>query len=142
MCWFQDAYVDSITQLRKTHYATLKHYDLAEYYMGLDLPNTVALMRRTPFPASVPVIDLVSEKNFPIPAWAARWKDCHRQFAMAEPDREGITAYGCGHFIFRDNPPLAINAIVKAYTGAVDRQQGYEIMKRFLSYSFEEVNKR
>lgn len=141
VCWFKDSYVDSITKERKRVYATMKNINVAAYYMGLNLPNTVELMRKTPFPAAIPVIDLVSEINFPDSLSAARWRVCHRQFVDARPDkREGITAYGCGHFIFRDNPFLAISAIVKAYTGSVGREQGYEIMTRFLSYSLEEAN--
>ncbi|WP_188937905.1 alpha/beta fold hydrolase [Puia dinghuensis] len=140
VCWFQDAYVDSVTNLRKKAYATKENIELPGYYMGLNLRNTVELMRRTPFPASVPVIDLVSEINFPDSVSAARWRVCHRQFVQAQPNRQGITAYGCGHFIFRDNPPLAISAIVKAYVGTLGRDRGDETMKRFLSYSLEGAN--
>src|SRR5262249_43875774 len=35
VCWFQDTYVDSITALRKKIYATMKNFNLADYYMGL-----------------------------------------------------------------------------------------------------------
>ena len=35
--------------------------------------------------------------------------------AVKEAD---IIAYGCGHFIFKDNLPLALNAIEKAYDKA------------------------
>ena len=142
VCWFLDSYVDSVTRIRERYYDTAKHYDPGGYYQGMNLRNTVALMRKTPFPANIPVIDLVSEKNFPDPGYAARWRDCHRQFAAAEPNRQGITAYGCGHFIFRENMPLAINAIVKEYAGAVGGEQGDEVMKRFLSYSLEAFNMR
>jgi len=140
VCWFQDAYVDSVTRLRKGVYATMKNINLAEYYMGLNLPNTVALMRKTPFPSTIPVIDLVSQKNFSDSTWAARWRDCHRQFVTGQFDRQGITAYGCGHFIFRDNPLLAISAIVKAYTGTQDREQRDAIMNRYLAYSLNAIN--
>lgn len=85
------------------------------YYQSLNLQNTVELMKRSPFPANIPVIDLVAETNFPDSVMAARWKLCHRQFADAQPNRQGIIANGCGHVIFKDNPFLAINAIVKAY---------------------------
>jgi hypothetical protein len=37
---------------------------------------------------------------------------------------------------------FVIGAIVKAYTGTQDREQGYEIMKRFLSYRLEEGHLR
>jgi tetratricopeptide (TPR) repeat protein len=122
----------------------MKNINLAEYYMGLNLPNTVAMMRKTPFPASIPVIDLVAENIPPFPdsAGAARWRDCHRQFVTAQHNRQGITAYRCGHIIFGDNPPLAISAIVKAYTGTLGRGQGDAIMNRFLSYSLEGINEQ
>jgi len=142
VCWFQDAYVDSITTLRKKMYANMKNINWPDYYMALNLPNTVQLMRKTPFPAAIPVIDLVADKVPPFPdsAGADRWRACHRQFANAEPNRQGITAYGCAHFIFKDNPALAISAIVKAYTGTQGREQGDAIMTRFLSWSLNAIN--
>lgn len=117
VCWFTDAYVDSEMKERIRDSAIIKNKNLAMYYQSLNLQNTVELMKKTPFPSTIPVIDLVSETNFPDSVMAARWKRCHRQFADAQPNREGITAYGCGHVIFRDNPSLVINAIVKAYAG-------------------------
>jgi alpha/beta hydrolase family protein/tetratricopeptide repeat protein len=142
VCWFTDNYVDSVTEVRKKLYANMKNINLKEYYMGLNLPNTVAMMRKTPFPATIPVIDLVAENVPPFPdsAGAVRWRACHRQFADAQPNRQGITAYGCAHFIFRDNPPLAISAIVKTYTGTLRSEQGDAIMHRFLSYDIEAIN--
>ncbi|WP_407744731.1 alpha/beta fold hydrolase [Niastella sp.] len=141
VCWFQDTYVDSVMKLRKDGWANNKPTNnWADYYAGLNLENTVKLMRRSPFPATIPVIDLVSEKNFPDSISAARWADCHRQFGTAQPNRQAITAYGCGHFIFRDNQPLAISAIVKAYTGALSKGQGDAILDRFLIYSLEGIN--
>jgi pimeloyl-ACP methyl ester carboxylesterase len=141
VCWFQDTYVDSVMKLRRDYWANNKPTNnWADYYAGLNLATTVGIMRKSPFPANIPVIDLVAEKNFPDSISAARWRNCHRQFTAAQPNRQGITAYGCGHFIFRDNQPLAISAIVKAYTGAVGREQGNAVMDRFLSYSLEGIN--
>jgi len=141
VCWFQDTYVDSVMKLRRDLWAKNKPTNnWADYYAGLNLKNTVDLMRRSPFPATIPVIDLVSEKNFTDSISAARWSDCHRQFGTAHPNRQSITAYGCGHFIFRDNQPLAISAIVKAYTGTLGREQSNAILDRFLSYTLEATN--
>ena len=143
VCWFQDIYVDSVMKLRKDYWANNKPTNnWADYYAGLNLANTVTLLRKSPFPTTIPVIDLVAEKNFPDSISAARWRDCHRQFATAQPNRQGITAYGCGHFIFRDNPPLAISAIVKAYTGTLGKEQGDAIRERFVSYSPEAINEQ
>ena len=121
--WFTDVYVDTSMKERIRDSATTRKKNPAMFYQSLNLQNTVELMRKTPFPATIPVIDLVSEFNFPDSVSAARWKLCHRQFADAQPNREGITAYGCGHVIFRDNPSLVISAIVKAYTGTRGREQ-------------------
>jgi hypothetical protein len=104
------------------------------YYQQLNLRNTIDIMRRTPFPATIPAIDLVSEFNFPDSVFSARWRDCHRQFVAAAPNREGIYAKGCGHVIFNDNPLLVITAIVKSFVETIDDNEGQAIMKRFLSY--------
>jgi hypothetical protein len=108
----------------------------------MNLQRTVMLLRKSPFPATTPVIDLIAGVKPPV--WdsvtEARWIECHRQFAAAQPNRQGITAYGCGHFIFRDNQSLAIGAIAKAYAGTQSGQEGDEIRKRFLSYALEAVN--
>ena len=140
VCWFIDAFVESEMKERKMNSAGIKKISLAYYYQALNLQNIVELMRKTPFPATLPVIDLVAEFNFPDSVNAARWKVCHRQFADAQPNREGIIAYGCGHVIFNDNLSLVINAIVKAYTGTQGKEQGDEIRKRFLSYSLKAAN--
>lgn len=145
VCWFQDNYVDSVMKLRNDHWAKNKPTNnWADYYAGLSLANTVELMKQSPFPATVPVIDLVAGNVPPFPdsAGAVRWRACHKQFADAPPNRQGITAYGCGHIIFRDNPLLVISTIVKAYTGTLAKGNGEAIMDRFLSYNIEAVNEQ
>jgi len=144
VCFFTDAYVDSAMVERKGLWADAKTRDqhLAQYYQSMNLQRTVTFLRKSPFPATTPVIDLIAGVKPPV--WdsvtEARWIDCHRQFAAAQPNRQSITAYGCGHFIFRDNPPLAIGAIAKAYAGTQSGQEANEIRKRFLSYALEAVN--
>lgn len=138
--WFINSFVDTEMNERKRNSEIIKNRSLSLYYQQLNLQNTIELMRKTPFPPTIPAIDLVSEFNFPDSISSARWRDCHRQFAAAQPNREGITAHGCRHVIFQDNPLLVIGAIVKAYEGTLERGQGEEIMKRFLSYSIEASN--
>lgn len=139
--FFTDAYVDNEMKERIRDTARLRNAGLAVYYQSLNLRNTVELIRRTPFPPGIPVIDLVSETNLPDSVLSARWSESHRQFvAAAVGNREGITARGCGHVIFRDNPYLVVSAIVKAYVGVVGKEQGYEIMRRYLGYSLGEAN--
>ena len=138
--WFTNAFVDTEMNERKRNSEIIKNRSFSSYYQQLNLKNTIELMRKTPFPTTIPVIDLVSEFNFPDSVSSARWRDCHRQFAAAQPNREGIFAYGCGHIIFQDNPLLVIGAIIKAYQGTLGKEQGDGIMKRFLSYSIEASN--
>jgi pimeloyl-ACP methyl ester carboxylesterase len=142
VCWFTDAYVESEMKEREKNAATVKSQNLPMYYQSLNLKNTVELMKKMPFPATIPVIDLVSETNFSDSVSHARWTVCHRQFADAQPNRQGITAYGSGHLIFRDNPSLVISAIVKVYSNTLDKKQRDRIMKRSLSYNFEDQLKK
>jgi pimeloyl-ACP methyl ester carboxylesterase len=142
VCWFTDDYVNSQMKERIRDSAEIKKHSLAYYYQSLNLQNTVELMKKSPFPPNVPVIDLVADyvPAFPDSAGAVRWKACHRKFADAQPQREGVTANGCAHFIFRDNRPLAITAVVKAYAGTLQAKQRGEMMNRFLSFNLHEVN--
>jgi len=140
--WFTDSWVGNEMTERKRDAANIKKQSLPYYYQALNLQNTVNLMKKMPFPATTPVIDLVSETNFPDSALHARWNACHEAFSKAQPNRQGITAYGCGHFIFRDNQPLAISAIAKAYAGTQSLEQRDEILTRFLSYNIEATNEQ
>src|SRR5438132_4093689 len=89
------------------------------YYQGADFSNNINLMRKFPFPNTIPLTDFVSDHPpFHDSTDIQDWKRCHREFAAASANRTGILATGCGHFIFDDNPPLVINAIVKAYKTA------------------------
>jgi pimeloyl-ACP methyl ester carboxylesterase len=89
------------------------------YYQGADFSNNINLMRKFPFPNTIPLTDFVSDHPpFHDSADIEDWKRCHREFAAASAKRSGILATGCGHFIFNDDPPLVINAIAKAYKTA------------------------
>jgi len=89
------------------------------YYQGADFSNNINLIRKFPFPNIIPLTDFVSDHPpFHDSTDIKDWKSCHREFAAASANRIGILATGCGHFIFDDNPPLVINAIVKAYKTA------------------------
>ncbi len=136
-CWFDDAFLSNFVNARKSEdTAKAKAANLGMYYQSANLPTTVAIMRRVTFPPAIPVIDLVSEHPpFTDSADIVRWKDCHKQFAAAQPNRESITAYGSGHYVFKDNPPLVIHAIAKAYAGAVGEPEASAIAERDLAYA-------
>jgi len=118
-CWFNDAFLSTFVNERKkedTVRAKAEHPGM--YYQSANLPKTVAIMKSVTFPPTIPVIDLVSEHPpFSDTSDIVRWKNCHKQFAAGQPNRESITAYGSTHYIFRDNPSLVIHAVAKAYAG-------------------------
>ncbi|MBN9381304.1 MAG: alpha/beta hydrolase [Chitinophagaceae bacterium] len=92
------------------------------YYQGADFSSNIERMRKFAFPNTIPVTDFVSDHPpFQDSTDINDWKRCHREFAAASPRRTGILAAGCGHFIFNDNPPLVIDAVVKAYTTALGK---------------------
>lgn len=141
-CWFDDAYLSRFVKERnRSDTVSAKAKNLGAYYQSANLPQTVALMRGVAFPPTIPVIDLVSEyPPFADSADVARWKACHRRFVAAEPNREGITAYGTTHYVFRDNPPLVILAIAKAYAGAVGEPEAGAVAERSQAYALTALN--
>lgn len=141
-CWFDDAYLRTfVNQRTKEDTVKAKAENPGLYYQGANLPQAVAIVGRATFPSTIPVIDLVSEHPpFSDSSDIARWKRCHQQFAAAQPNRESITAYGSTHYIFKDNPPLVIHAIAKAYAGAVGEPEASAIAERNLAYAIVAVN--
>lgn len=92
--------------------------NLGVYYQGADFTSNIEQMRMFVFPIGIPVTDFVSEHPpFKDSVDINDWKRCHREFAAMSPIRSGIVAAGCGHFIFNDNPPLVIDAIVRRNRG-------------------------
>jgi pimeloyl-ACP methyl ester carboxylesterase len=86
------------------------------YYQGADFSNNINYIRNINLPADIPVMDFVAENPpFSDQTEINDWKKCHQQFASALPSRTGIVAKNCGHFIFKDNPQIIIDAIAKAY---------------------------
>jgi pimeloyl-ACP methyl ester carboxylesterase len=139
VCFFTAEYVAGEMKERWTRWADkkLRAERPASSYQSINLQNTVELMRKSPFPTTIPVIDLVHGVRPPFfdSVMDARWLACHRQFVAADPkNRKGVIATGSGHVIFRENPPLVIDAIVKAYAATRSKQEADAIMKRFRSH--------
>ena len=71
----------------------------------------------------------------------------HEDFVKEVSNRTGIIAYGSGHYIFKDNPGLVINAIIKAYTITLDDDnKKLKVLSKSIDKSMEifiqEKNKR
>jgi pimeloyl-ACP methyl ester carboxylesterase len=140
-CWYTDAYTAGMMKDLQSGMAKLETENLGKYYQFANFAKTVAIMRKSAFPSSIPVIDLVSDHPpFEDAADRARWALCHKQFADAAPNREGVVAFGTGHYIFRDDPALVVDAIVKMYSGLLDQPRRDEVLQRGISYAIESAN--
>jgi pimeloyl-ACP methyl ester carboxylesterase len=134
-----DVYLDKMMDSMKAmgpDIEGLKRTNPGRYYIYINYPDAVHIMRKTTFPASIPVIDLVSELTpYSDPEDKARWLACHKQFAAAAPNREGIVAYGSGHYIFRENPALVVESIVKIYSTVLAGPQRTQVLERGMAYA-------
>jgi hypothetical protein len=117
----------------------LKSKHLGMYYLGINFANSVRLMWKTKYPKTVPAIDIVSpiQRHHTDDEWQLLIKT-HEDFVKEKPNRIGIIAYGSGHYIFKDNPGLVLNAIVKAYTSTLDDDnKRLEILSKSVDKSIE-----
>jgi pimeloyl-ACP methyl ester carboxylesterase len=141
VCWYPPAYTAMMEADLQPEIARLKGTNPGKYYQFINFPETVAVMRVSPFPRSIPTIDLVSEHPpFDAAEDRERWEKCHHEFAQGALNREGIVAYGTGHYIFRENPGLVINSIVKAYSQILPLAQRDAVLQRGLSYAVVAAN--
>jgi hypothetical protein len=140
-CWFTDAYTNKLMKDNQDENAKVKVDHPGRYYQFINLPRTVSIVRASPFPSTIPVIDVVSDHPpFDNETDIERWRACHREFAKAATNRDGFVAYGTGHYVYKDNPELAVIAIVKAYSNIVDPARRDEVLERSISYSLEAAN--
>jgi len=73
---------------------------------------------RQTWPASIPVVVIVSEKTpFEAPADAQWWRDAHAKFAQAAPNRRLIVAERSSHDVAHDRPDLIVQAVVDLVAG-------------------------
>jgi pimeloyl-ACP methyl ester carboxylesterase len=115
--------------------------NLGSYYQGADFSSNINFVRDIVFPKTIPVTDFVSDYTpFTDKKEVADWKKCHHEFVAESANRTGITAYGCGHFIFEDNPPLVINAIVRAFSTTLNRATNNDFLKGVMDYNVNAAN--
>lgn len=115
--------------------ANLPCFFTAEHLLKMgasaDFRKMIKTIQENPLPATIPVIDIVSEKTlFEGTPDADRWKICHEEFLLGSPKRKGLTAFETGHYIFFSNRQLVINAIVTQYANYVMPANKAEIMER------------
>jgi pimeloyl-ACP methyl ester carboxylesterase len=84
------------------------------YYSLINIEQTTELMQQTPFPAHIPATVIGADFALYEGSDGTKWKECIRNFGM-QPNHSYVFAKDCGHYVFRDNPELVINEIVKLY---------------------------
>ncbi|MEM6804500.1 MAG: alpha/beta fold hydrolase, partial [Bacteroidota bacterium] len=120
----------------------VKGISLGVYYECLALEQTVRNVRKLSFPDHIPIIDLVAEHppEFSLESDRDRWKAHHQKFADASPNRKGIMAYDCRHYLHYDNPALLINSIVALYTEVNPQIDHSQILTKSLEYNTQRAN--
>ncbi|WP_164674091.1 alpha/beta fold hydrolase [Maribacter litoralis] len=134
-----DVYTDDVLEIMAQQPAPPKTPEtLGNYYLVKTYPETVKLLREVKFPASVPVIDIISPINrgYPDKYWTLI-KKVHKDFVNAETNRVEIIAEGSGHYIFQDNPALIINTIIKVYAETIEENSRLELYEKALDNAIE-----
>lgn len=132
-------YTDDVLKIMGAEEAPPKTPEtLGIYHLVKTYPEVVKLLRKTDFPPNVPVIDIISPINrgFPDEYWTLI-KKVHKDFVDAESNRVEIIAEGSGHYIFKDNPALIINTIIKAYSETLDESQQKALLKKALDNAID-----
>ncbi|WP_266170155.1 alpha/beta fold hydrolase [Dyella subtropica] len=139
-CYFTPAFMAASREEDERKRATFKDTRPGLYVQYGEFPHTVELMRETPFPASVPAIDIVAEKTFGNEGDEQRWQACHRAFVDTAANRQSILAYGSGHYVYKENPALVVNAIAKMYATTLDAPSRQVLLERSMTYNLEAAN--
>ncbi len=120
----------------------LKKTNPALYYQFSSFAETIHIVSKLSIPPFIPVIDFVNGIPFKKKKEQAFWKACHKNFVESRPNTIGITAYGCGHYIWLDNPALVIMTISKAYADLLDDKERIKVNTGALNESIRLLNER
>lgn len=111
------------------------------YYECLSNIETIEIMKNHSVPFHIPVINLVAENPpYEDSKENERWKTCQQEFVSANPNRKGIVASNCGHYLHFDNPKLAVDAIISLVVESGADSTKIKILEKYLTYSNEYTN--
>jgi pimeloyl-ACP methyl ester carboxylesterase len=116
-CFFTDEHIEKNQAGNDTEIQKFKEQkNWGMYRLMRDFTDNIYVMRKTTFPANIPVVDIVAEKTHFIDSTDIKdWDECHKRFVADAPNRKLIIAKGSGHYIYFDKPELTIKEIVKTY---------------------------
>lgn len=139
--WYTD---DILKKIESENVPPKTNETLGIYYLVINYTNTVTYMRNIEFPENVPVIDIWSpnQRHQTNDEWDLQMKT-HKEFVSSTSNREGIVAIESGHYIFKDNPSLIINSIVKAYVNSLDSDRlKLDLLSKALDQNIELLSKQ
>lgn len=139
--WYTD---DILKKIESENVPPKTNETLGIYYLVINYTNTVRYMRNIEFPENVPVIDIWSpnQRHQTNDEWDLQMKT-HKEFVSSTSNREGIVAIESGHYIFKDNPSLIINSIVKAYINSLDSDRlKLDLLSKALDQNIELLSKQ
>lgn len=139
--WYTD---DILKKIESGNVPPKTNETLGIYYLVINYTNTVRYMRNIEFPENVPVIDIWSpnQRHQTNDEWDLQMKT-HKEFVSSTSNREGIVAIESGHYIFKDNPSLIINSIVKAYVNSLDSDRlKLDLLSKALDQNIELLSKQ
>jgi pimeloyl-ACP methyl ester carboxylesterase len=117
--FYSKNFIDRLNKLLPDDFLSqVKTKKVGLYYEIKNIDKSLEVMRKTIFPGTIPVIDLIAETPYnPLKndEDRDRWIDSHKQFTEGNNNRKSIIVNGAGHYIFNDKPLIVINAIVKLY---------------------------
>lgn len=105
------------------------------------LTNILDIVIKNPMPKNIPLIDIIAEQHSDENGnMDTMWLNCHKNFVAQSPSRKFLMAYGVGHYIFLENPSLAIDAIITQYANFLAPKQKAIILEKGYALALAMVN--
>lgn len=110
-----------------------------DYYLNFNYNEIMRSLKNTKFPNNIPVTNIFPDKSAPVypVEYSKRWKKVHVDLGIQNNNVTNIIAENSSHAVFSDNPALVINAIVKAYSETLDKNQQNIVLQKALDNAIE-----
>ncbi|SIR29846.1 alpha/beta fold hydrolase [Maribacter ulvicola] len=113
--------------------------DTGDYYLNYNYNEIMRSLRNTQFPENIPVTNIFPDKSAPVypEEYAKRWKNVHVDLGDNNNNVTNIIAKNSSHAVFNDNPSLVINAIIKAYSETLDKDEQNVVLQKALDNAID-----
>ncbi|WP_405397606.1 alpha/beta fold hydrolase [Maribacter sp. Asnod2-G09] len=110
-----------------------------DYYLNFNYNEIMRSLRDTQFTDIVPVTNIFPDKSASVypKEYSDRWKKVHVDLGEKNNNVTNIIAESSSHAVFNDNPALVINAIIKAYSETLDKNQQNLVLQKALNNAID-----